>query len=169
MLAVASMNGQLKIYMVGESKEQSMEQGKVKSTDQGKDNSADQSKDKSTDQGKDKSADQSKDKSTDQGKDKSMDQCKGKSTDEGKEKSTEQEQTRKPCKDSHLKDAEETLTKDVTDRDDKTQKDASSPKHQTCSQFTVTEIGLLWSERDDITIKNMVWSPQVCTRMCLPT
>ena len=140
-LAVATLNGQLKLYTVAESKGQT--------TDQGKDNYMDQCKYKSMDE-----------QTTDQSKDKSMNQ--------GKEKSMDQEQNRKPCKDSHS-DADKTLSKDTADRDDKTQKDASGPKHQTSSQFMMTEIGPLWSECDDMAIRNMCWSPQVSTRICFPT
>ena len=138
---MATLNGQLKLYMVGESKE--------RTTDLDKDNYMDQCKYKSTDE-----------QTTDQSKDKSMD--KDKSMNQGKEKSMDQEQNRKPCKDSHS-DADKTLSKDTADRDDKTQKDASGPKHQTSSQFTLTEIGPLWYECDDMAIRNMCWSPQVST------
>ena len=158
-LAVATLNGQLKLYLVGENKEQTSNQGKENAMDQGKEKSTDQSKEKSMDQSKEKSKDQGKEKSTNQGKDKSTDQDIEQSMDQ------DQEQTIKPFKDGNS-DTEETLTKD---KDDKTQKDANSPKRQTSSQFMMMEIGPLWSECDDMAIRNMCWSPQVSTWICFPT
>ena len=74
----------------------------------------------------------------------------------------------KPCEDSKVRDHEETLAKDSEDPDDEEQNGTSGPDHEeTSSWFSVTEMGPLWSECDNVPIRNLCWASQVSWRQRL--
>ncbi|KAI0215784.1 hypothetical protein LSAT2_032153 [Lamellibrachia satsuma] len=98
----------------------------------------------------------------DQGKEQTMDPGMGETVDQDtpvvKKRSRRKS---KPCEDSKVRDHEETLAKDSEDPDDEEQNGTSGPDHEeTSSRFSVTEIGPLWSECDNVPIRNLCWASQ---------
>ena len=64
-----------------------------------------------------------------------------------------------PHQDSCTKDHEETIAEDPGEED---HEETTGPPHKdTSSQFSVTEVCPLWSERDKLTITHICWSMEV--------
>ena len=61
--------------------------------------------------------------------------------------------------DSCTKDREETIAEDPVEED---REETTGPSHKdTSSEFSVTEVCPLWSERDKVTITHLCWSTEV--------